>query len=308
MVRIQVLAQFACLLLWLGCSAHSQPPPRPEDPRSGTTHAEHPRPEESRRSESRERDSFFDAMREFLPHKELFDLVDLAEIRQEIGLSDSDAALIKENVGKSFEALHALRRENEGKTITSDQFKQQVRDAIAPLNQNSYGILEKADFKRLLGIYVQARSYRALLNDKVANEIGLEGHALEDFRRTRGEKWQSIMEETREAMMREMRNAPPGAPPNRDTISKLFRQAEEKLDHKLAKELTSEQNAALENLKGVEFKLPAHPFNFPPSNRGRGRGGPPHGPGGKDPNGSKTESEARDRADDSKCFDGKRTR
>ncbi len=283
MVRIQVLAQSVCVLLWLACSVNSQsPPPRPDGSR----------PDDPRRSESRERDAFFDAMREFLPHKELFDLLDHDSIRKEIKLSDADAELIEANVRKTFEALHAIRKEFEGKTPTPEEFKQKVAEAIEPLNKESYEILEKrADFERLLGLYVQARGHRALLNDQVAQKIGLEGQALEGFRKLRSQSWQLLMDDTRDAIKREMRNAPPGKSLPRNAISDLFKLAEKKLEDKLSRELTEEQKNALENLKGVKFPLPEHPFNYPPRNRGRGGS---RGPGENGPDKQDADSQSRD--------------
>ena len=267
------------MLLAHGCIAQSPPPPPgpPGPTPSSAASAESTRGEDPRRGE---REAFFDAMREFLPHKELFDLVKHASVREEIGLSADDAAAIERNVGKSFEAMHDIRRGNEGKVVSADELKGQVRKALAPLNDASYQILEKADLQRLLGIYVQARSYRALLNDRVASQIGLEGESLLTFRRTRNESWQTIMEDMREAMKREIRNAPPGVPPSRDAIGRLFKQAEDKLDLKLAQQLSIEQKSKLAELKGAPFDLPKYPFSFGPP-RSRSSRGPDNGPDGR---------------------------
>jgi hypothetical protein len=288
MVRVQVLAQCVSVLLWLACSTHAQPP-------------------------AKEREVFFETLREFMPHKELFDLVEHATIREQIGLSESEANLIVEHVSQTSGALNALRKQNEGKNVPLEQYKKQVRAIITPQNIASYDILYKSDFKRLLGIYVQARSYRAVLNEQVAREIGLEGQAFEEFRKTRNEVWQVLMEELREDMMQQIRKAPPGAPPARANITKLFKDAEKELDFKLARELTPDQKEALENLKGAPFNLPEHPFKFPlPPDRGRsGRvGGPPRSPNHGDdhkkaPDKKGDQADAQDhRCDPAKCSDG----
>lgn len=264
MIRIRVLA--TCLSAWLlllACSARLQ--------------------SDERRGDSQEREAFFEALREFVPHKELFDLVRHESIRSEIKLSEADAKQIEENLSKSFEAMHKIREDSGGKGLSADELGSQMQKALEPLNDASYAILAKSDFKRLLGLYVQARGYRALLNDQVAGHIGLEGEALAEFRKTRSERWQAIMEDVREAMKREIRNAPPHLPPPRDVFTKLFQQAEEKLDLKLSQELTYKQKQDLEALKGAQFALPKHPFNYgPPSGRNHGRNGG-RGPGDKGP-------------------------
>ena len=239
------------MLLWLALSAHSQPPPPPD---------------------AKEREAFFEVMREVLPHKELFDLLDHKSVRAELGLDDANAEAIEDNVRKTFEALRKFRDAEEGKLLTPEQLKEKVRETIAPFNQKSYDILEKnAKFDRLLGLYVQARGYRALLNDKIAKKIGLEGEALEEFRELRRETWRGLMEETNDAIKRHLRNTPPGAQPPRSAISDLFRHAEKKLEEKLSCSLSDEQKVAFDSLKGAKFDLPEHPFNY--TGRGRGPGG-----------------------------------
>lgn len=281
MVRVQVWAQCICVLLGLACSTYAQPP-------------------------AKDREAFFETLREFMPHKELFDLVEHASIRKEIGLSASDANKIVENVSQTSSDLHTLRKQNEGKNVPLDEYKQQVRKLIAPHNSASYEILSKSDFKRLLGIYVQARSFRAVLNEQVAREIGLEGEAFEKFRKTRNDTWQELSEELREAMMRQIRKAPPGARADRTAIAKLFQDAEEKLDFKLARELTPAQKDALEKLKGAPFELPEHPFSFPPppdrSRSGRG-GGPPRGPNHGDDHKKGPDKNGDQAGDPTKCSD-----
>ena len=269
MARYQlILFGLACGLLVSADWASGQQPPRRSD---GPQTSERPRSPGG----SRERDPFFEAMREVhleSSNKELFDLLRHAAIRQEIHLSDADSDQLQANGREAFEAIHAIREANQGMPVSKDELKQQIRDALTPLEAKSFEILQKPenDFKRLLGIYVQARSYRALLNDKVAEEIGLRGDALVAFRQFRSESWRAIMEDTRRSMEKEIRNTPPGSSP-REAMSKLFRRAEEKLDEKLASQLSSEQLRALEQLKGAKFdELPEHPFSLPPDRR-RGR-------------------------------------
>lgn len=282
MVRIQVLAKCASVLLMLATLAHAQPPAPPAFPSPlgspSRQRSDEGRHDEEHRGETKAREAWLDAIRQFMPHKEVFDLVEHASVREEIGLNSEAAPIIEENVGRAFGALHDLRKQYENKDFAKEDFNQAARSAVGPLNQQNYELLGKANLPRLLGLYVQARGYRSVLNDRIASEIGLEGEAFEKFRQTRNEIWTAELEQVRDDMRREFRNAPPGVPPDRDAMTKIFKRAEDRLDSKLARELSPSQKVALEELKGPTFALPERPFNFPPppSSRERGgRGGPP---------------------------------
>ncbi len=230
----------------------------------------------SRPGSPREQDPFFEAMREVhleSSSKELFDLLRHESIRQEIHFSEADAERLRAHGREAFQAIFAIQKESRGKPTSKDELKQQIRDVLGPLEEKSFEILQQsgADLKRLLGIYVQARGYRALLNDKVAEEIGLQGKELDAFRQFRQEQGRAIMENTRRSAEKEIRNTPPGSNP-RTTISKLFRQAETQLEEKLASQLTQQQLAAFEALKGAKFEeMPERLFSFSPDHRRGGR-------------------------------------
>lgn len=258
-----ILFGLACGLLLSVGRVGGQPPHRSDDPRP----SDHSHPSDG----SRGNDPFFEAMREVhrdSSNRELFDLLRDPNVRQEIHLSEADSEQLEANGREAFQAIRAVRKANQDLATSKEELKQQIRTALDPLEAKSFEILQKpeVDFERLLGIYVQARSYRALLNDKVAQKIGLHGAALDAFRQFRSENGRAIMEDTRRLAEKEIRNTPPGSSP-REAISKLFRRAEEMLDDKLASQLTDVQRAALEQLKGAKFDLQPQPFSFPPGRR-----------------------------------------
>ncbi|MEZ6149759.1 MAG: hypothetical protein R3C09_06515 [Pirellulaceae bacterium] len=264
MVRLQlILIGLACGLLLSAGRVGGQPPHRSE----GSRPSDHPHPSDG----SRGNDPFFEAMREVhrdSSNRELFDLLRDPNVRQEIHLSEADSKQLEANGREAFEAIRAVRKANQDLATSKEELKQQIRAVLDPLEAKSFEILQKpeVDFQRLLGIYAQARGYRALLNDEVAQVIGLQGAALDDFRKFRSDNWRAIMDDTRRSIEKEIRNTPPGSSP-REAISSLFRRAEEALDKKLASQLTEEQRAALEQLKGVKFDLQPQPFSFPPGRR-----------------------------------------
>ncbi len=301
MIRLHLTPSLICGLLAVTTVSSAQPPSRPASSPSiaplrsegsrgesahgdglrGDGHGEKRTAEEGRRAEGkrpfepREHEPFFEALREVhveSANRELFELVRHDSIRQEINLSPADAEQIQSNMRQAFKAIFAVRDDNQGKPTSQEDLKQQIRDAIAPLEAESIALLRKPEtnFNRLLGLYVQARSYRALMNDQVAEVIGLQGSALDDFRKSRADSWRSIMDDTRRAIEKEIRNNPPGASP-RQAISQLLQQAEAKLDEQLASQLSDAQREQLQQLKGEPFPLPERLFSFPPH---RGRGGP----------------------------------
>lgn len=264
MARIQVIAQFACVLLLLAIPASAQ---RPRGPGSGP-------------GGPGGNSLFFDAMREVFqetPNKELFDLVNHAKIRDEIALSAEHTEQLRDNLQAAMKKVFALRHDSDDldPKLSKDDIKAKLREAVKPHDDASYKMLEmNSDFDRLLGIYAQARNNRAILIDPIAQRVGIEGTALEQFRKTRTEEGRKLWLETRDAVDRVMRNAPLGVNP-RAEIEKLFKQAEEKLDRKLGELLTDEQHAKLEEIKGVKFDdLPI--LDRPPRRPGE-RNGPPGG-------------------------------
>ncbi len=253
MVNFRVLGLLAYFLLTAMDSALAQPPRRPPGVR----------------------DPFYEALIEVhqeSPNKELFDLLNHASIRSEIKLGDEDALKIQENIGGAIRQIIALREQSRGQNKTKDDLKAEIHAAVAPFDESTYELLRKqADFDRLLGIYVQARSYRAALNEQVAAKIDLSGEQLTKYRDARSKAWRKIMEETREEIEKEIRNRDPNEGDPSPAIVKYFEQAEQKLDAKLREELTPAQRAKLVQLKGDSFALPERLFEFP-GRRGRGRG------------------------------------
>lgn len=275
MARFQIIGQFACVLL-LTCVAIAQPPHRPpngglpDGPPGGRDREGGGRDGGGRENGGRDgqRDPFFEALRE-VPNKDLFDLVNHTEICKEIGLSEASAEKVKQKIHRAIEEILAIRNATRDQAKSPDELKQMIRERVSPLYDSSYELLRmESNFQRLLGIYVQARQYRAALNDQVANAIGLEGTELDDFRTARTEAWRSIMEETRSTIEKEMRHSPPGTSP-REAIGKQIALAEKKLDAKLAELLTPAQREQLELLKGKDFPLSAT-LNEPPPDRRRG--------------------------------------
>ncbi|MCA9132861.1 MAG: hypothetical protein KDA45_06890, partial [Planctomycetales bacterium] len=180
------------------------------------------------------RDPFFEALREVhqeSPNKELFDLLEYPDIRDEVRLSAEKAEQIQENIRlaiKELFALRASRQANSEPHKSKEELKAEIAAAVAPFDDASYALLEQppTELDRLLGIYVQARGNRAVLNEKVAHRIGLNATELDQLRKARTRIWRGIMQQAREDIQREIRNRAPGKEDLRKEFSKHIRHAE----------------------------------------------------------------------------------
>ncbi len=206
-------------------------------------------------------DKFYDALgevhRQLLPQRELVGLLWREEVRNEVGLSPENYQKIDQLRLDAFTKVMALR--DELKDLTKDEIVRKIIDTQAPIDRELHELLlnpEHANFDRLLGIYVQSRSFSAATNETVAKRIGLTGDAYLEYRKARGEIWHQLMDENRDKMGNLIREG------DRKKIAQLFEEAEKKLNAALADKLTAEQRTALQQLEGEKFELSKQPLDF----------------------------------------------
>jgi uncharacterized protein YajQ (UPF0234 family) len=209
------------------------------------------------------RDKFYDALgevhRQLLPRRELVGLLWREEVQKEVGLSPENYQKIEQLRRDEFTKVMALRDELKDKGLTKDEIVQKIIETQAPIDRELHELLhnpEHANFERLLGIYVQSRSFSAATNETVAERIGLTGEAYLEYRKARGEIWHQLMDENREKMGNLIREG------DRKKIAQLFEEAEKKLNAELAAKLTAEQRTSLQQLEGEKFELSKQPFDF----------------------------------------------
>jgi hypothetical protein len=265
------------LYAWLMCvTLVSAQPPRPEG-----------------------RDKFFDALgeahRQLLPRRELVGLLWHDSVQKEVGLSPENYQKIEQLRREEFNKVMALRDELKDQALSKEEIVKKIIETQAPIDQQLYELLhnpEHANFDRLLGIYVQSRSFSAATNETVAERIGLVGDAYLEYRKARGEIWHQLMDENREKMGNLIREG------DRKKISRLFEEAEKKLNSSLAAKLTNEQRTALQQLEGEKFDLPKQPFDFRGPRGRRGGGGDrergDRERGDRDPNNPPSNEKAKD--------------
>lgn len=209
------------------------------------------------------RDPFFDALgeahRQLLPRREVVGLLWHESVRKEVGLSPGNYQKIEQLRRDEFNKVMALRDELKDQALSKDEIVQKIIETQAPADRELYEMLlnpQHAKFDRLLGIYVQSRSFSAATNETVAERIGLKDDAYIEYRKARGEIWHQLMDENRDKMGNLIREG------DRKEISQLFEEAEKKLNRALAVKLTAEQRTALKELEGEKFDLPKQPFDF----------------------------------------------
>lgn len=142
-------------------------------------------------------------------------------------------------------------------------------------------VLEPEKQKRLMGLLAQRDGYRAVNNDLIAQEIGLDDAGKEKVR----DAMAKIGEEMREAFGRGRgRGGEEGGRGgfNPEEMRARMEEMQQKMNDGIAAALTAEQKQKFEDLKGEKFE-------FPEFQGFGGRGGPggfggrggPGGPGGR---------------------------
>ncbi len=264
-VKRTLLAILLCIAVGLPCIPQLCSP----------LHAQPPRGDRER---ERERDPFFMAVRhvhlQLSPDRELHEtLLRYDTVAEAIGLPAEDLKQIQDAIRESIKTTFALREEFKDSNASQDEMSAKIIARLAPFEEKISTILQRADFDRLLGIYVQDRKYRAATNKAVAQRIGLGGDELLALREYRSRVWQRLMDESRDQMRDLIRH-------NRgEEIPKLFQSAEEKLNAAMSLKLTASQREALEKLKGEPFDFPPKvDFRPPPPPRGPRRGEEPRSP------------------------------
>lgn len=178
-------------------------------------------------------------------------------IQQEIGIGEEHIKELRDLISDAIRAAWELRRESRDEEWSKEQLVEIMLERQRTFDRKVTELLEEhADYERLLGIFVQTRSYRAATHASIAERIGLEGEQLLEYREARSKLWHALMKANRwriEDYIRERKN---------DEIERLMKYAENRLDELLAARLSEDQRARLESLEGEEFDLPEEVFSM----------------------------------------------
>ncbi len=233
--------------------------------------------------------SLGDALRELdqrHPERELMELLWHPPVRHEIGLTDEEYAHIVAEMRGVMTKIRDLDRALDKNGASRDELVEKLAEIVEPAYRHATEFLkEHADYQRLIELFVQQRGYSAASNQEVAKRIGLEGDALRQFREAKHRLLREVMDKVRPEFERLIRNPKESPQEMGHEVERLFKQAHEEVDEKLAHRLTPEQKAALEAMRDrAPFSPLPRPGMGPPRGRpprpGRGaeRKGPPEKP------------------------------
>lgn len=134
-------------------------------------------------------------------------------------------------------------------------------EAMAEMEKEVMGILTDKQKKRLTGIFVQVAGFNALMDNEVAEAIGLSEDDQADLKEAIEDAGMEMREQMQELMQSEDRGA------MREKMMELRDEA----NKKIMGMLSESQRKKLEDLKGATFEMPQ---------RGRGGAGGQGGAGG----------------------------
>ncbi len=207
---------------------------------------------------------------------ELMSLLQMEEVREEVEMSEDTYRAIQ-NARPDMRSL--FQASEEERVAKLKEFNEQAQDLLDE-------VLTPDHLKRLMGLLVQRTGNRAAANDLIAGEIGLDESEQKKIR--------ELADEAQASMRAKMREIFQGGGGDREKFQEMAEQARKEMDQSIAEALTSDQQKALEDLKGEKFEFPeggGFGGRFGGGRRGGGRpagGGRPRGDrpeGGERPRG-----------------------
>lgn len=187
---------------------------------------------------------------------ELLSLLRMEEVQKEIGLSP-DAYKAVQSALPDMRSLFQADESERAEKLKEANAKAQdlIDEALSPKQQT-----------RLLGLLVQQQGMRALSNELVAKQLGLDAAKTEEIK--------AVMTKAGEEMRDKMREAFSGGGGDREKMREMFESMGKELDQAVAAKLSDDQKKALEELKGDAFTFPERRGFGGPGGRGPGGGGP----------------------------------
>ncbi len=175
---------------------------------------------------------------------EVLGLLRVEEVQKEVGLSPEAYKQIQEAMPDLRSLFQADESERAAKLKEANAKAQDLIDeALSPKQQT-----------RLLGLLVQQQGMRAVSNEMVAKQIGLDAAKTEEIK--------AVITKSNEGMRDKMREAFGSG--DRNKMREMFEDMRKETDAAIAAKLTDAQKKALEELKGDAFTFPER----------RGFGGP----------------------------------
>lgn len=179
---------------------------------------------------------------------EMLPLLRMSEVRTDLGLVES---AFKPKLD-AFEAEMWKRMDDTRKKIqqTPEANMAQVFVESLRVEKNNFQKFLENEFTqeqrdRLLGLFIQARHYRAVANELVAKKLNMNESESEALKKDIDSIREDSLNEMRDHIERVFKNGG-----GRDEIDKLVRENEEKIDWKIKKKLSEAQIQLLKDLQG----------------------------------------------------------
>ena len=182
---------------------------------------------------------------------EVIGLLRMEEVRKEVGLSPEAYEAVQGAMPDMRSLFQAEESERAAKLKEANTKAQELIDEALSAKQQS----------RLLGLLVQQQGMRALSNEMVAKQIGLDAAKSEEIK--------AVLTKSNEEMRTKMQEAFSGGGGDREKMREMMDGVRKELDTAVAAKLSDDEKAKLETLKGDAFTFPE-----------RGGFGGGRGPGG----------------------------
>lgn len=193
---------------------------------------------------------------------EVLALLRMEEVQKEVSLSPDAYKAVQSAMPDMRSLFQADESERAAKLKEANTKAQELIDEALSAKQQ----------KRLLGLLVQQQGMRALSNEMVAKQLGLDAAKTEEIK--------AVMTKTGEEMRDKMREAFSGGDRDREKMREMMESVRKELDQAVVAKLSDDQKKALEELKGDAFTFPERRGFGGPGGGGPGPGGPGGGQGG----------------------------
>jgi len=200
-----------------------------------------------------------------VPDDSAIELLRISGVPEEIGLPGdlrAEAASVVKQAGSMDSTLMLILLNPDSEKEAAPQGKEQLRAQRSALARDFLARLSPAQQRRLSELYLQREGNRSLLDPGVQSALGLTGQQIAEIGEVRRKSEQAVSE-INQGMMMNLVNVATGrmsqsdAKRDNDARTAQTRRREAEFTAALGNELSSDQQARLDTLKGA-------PFSFPP--------------------------------------------
>lgn len=200
------------------------------------------------------RDSFFEAVGQASREnadREMLELMFREEVRKHLEMSEEQTSEFRDVMRKTFSGLRELRDKYRADPNSLEALRDEIKSLVANNSKEAIDYLREAEkLDGLTRVYVQLHGASAASSGQVASRIGLAGKELDDFRTKKSEVWRRLMSKVSAEMEQLIQNRSSG---RHERMGQLYRIATKQLREELKEDLTLDQGAKLNTLRGEDI-------------------------------------------------------